>query len=323
MPLPALRRLLPAAGLAALLLTSPAPAATTEPQPDPPPPGAEAELLALDARARGGDAQAQLDLADAYGDVPFDRPTDMVRARAWYRLAATAPDDDIRRRACLALADLEAGGMGWPEDVTAALPWYRCAADLGDAQAQFSLGLLYDEGVDVPADATQAAGWYRRAAQGGLALALERLGDLYERGVGGPPDPPAAARWYERAVAEGDPAAATALARLKRGGRSPVVVGVGLAAQPQDPATVKPAPKPAAGQPRTPPAAISPEGLRLVQQRLRDLGYLKGPADGRLGARTANAILAYEVAHPPIWDEAAPPPDGWPGRDLLARLARR
>lgn len=320
------RRLFHATGLAVLLLAAHALAAPAEPppepKPEPPPAGAAADLRDLDARARDGDAQAQLDLADAYGDVPFDRPADMVRARAWYRLAATAQDGRIRARACVALGDLEAGGMGWPENVSAALPWYRCAADLGDAQAQFDLGLLYDEGVDVPADARQAADWYRRAADGGLVLALERLGDLYERGVGGGPDRAAAARWYEQAAARGDGDAVRALERLKRGGRSPVVVGVGLAAQPQDPATVKPAPRPVPGQPRTPPAAVGPDGLRLIQVRLRRLGYLMGPADGRMGARTANAILAYEAAHPVAWDDAAPAPDGWPSRDLLARLSR-
>ncbi|TWB46497.1 SEL1-like repeat protein [Nitrospirillum viridazoti] len=303
--------------LAILLLAGTALAAPG--MPEPPPAGAGADLLALDAQARAGDAQAQLDLADAYGDIPLDRPTDVARASAWYRLAAAAPDADIRRRACAALGMLEAGGMGWPENVTAALPWYRCAAELGDTQSQFNLGLMYDEGVDVPADASQAVRWYRRAAEGGLVLALERLGALAERAH----DRDAAAHLYGEAAAKGDVAAAQALARLKRGGPSPQVVGIGLAAQSQDPATVKPPPKPVPGQPHTPPAAVGADGLRLIQQRLRDLGYLHGPVDGRLGARTANAILAYEAAHPAVWDETAPPPDGWPSRDLLARLARR
>ncbi|TWB21273.1 Sel1 repeat-containing protein [Nitrospirillum amazonense] len=303
--------------LALLLLTGTALAAPDAPPPTPPT-AADAGLLALDARARAGDAQAQLDLADAYGDVPFDRPTDVARASAWYRLAAAAPDTDIRRQACAALGTLEAGGMGWPENISAALPWYRCAADLGDTQSQFNLALLYDEGVDIPADTPQAVRWYRRAAEGGLVLALERLGALAERDH----DRDGAARLYGEAAAKGDIAAAQALARLKRGEPSPQVVGMGLAAQSQDPATVKPPPKPVPGQPRTPPAAVGGDGLRLIQRRLRDLGYLHGPADGRLGARTANAILAYEVAHPAVWDETAPPPDGWPSRDLLARLAR-
>ncbi|MEA1650231.1 SEL1-like repeat protein [Nitrospirillum sp. BR 11164] len=302
--------------LAILLLAGTALAA---PDPEPPPTGADAGLLALDARARAGDAQAQLDLADAYGDVPFDRPTDVARASAWYRLATAAPDKDIRRRACAALGTLEAGGMGWPENVTAALPWYRCAADLGDAQSQFNLALLYDEGVDVPADTPQAVRWYHRAAEGGLVLALERLGALAERDH----DRDGAVRLYGEAAAKGDIAAAQALARLQHGGPSPQVVGIGLAAQSQDPATVKPPPKPVPGQPRTPPATVGADGLRLIQWRLRDLGYLHGPADGRLGARTANAILAYEVAHPAVWDETAPPPDGWPSRELLAKLSRR
>ncbi|MEE3626805.1 peptidoglycan-binding protein [Nitrospirillum sp. BR 11752] len=314
---PALRRPLPAiAGLMALMLAGAALA--SPPLPESPPKEADAALMTLDSRARGGDAQAQLDLADAYGDVPFDRATDVARASAWYRLAATARDGAIRRQACAALGMIEAGGMGWPENVAAALPWYRCAAKLGDVQAQFTLGLLYDEGVDVPPDGARARAWYRRAARGGLVLALERLGALAER-TG---DRAGAARWYARAAAQGDTAANQALARLRRGGRAPELVGVALAAQTQDPATAKPPPQLAPGQARTPPPAVDRDGLRLIQRRLHALGYLTAPADGRMGARTANAILAYQVAHPARWDESAPPPDGWPSRDLLARLVR-
>ncbi|WP_186455590.1 peptidoglycan-binding protein [Nitrospirillum pindoramense] len=314
---PALRLTPPAvAGLLALMLAGAALA--SPPLPESPPKEADAALMTLDSRARGGDAQAQLDLADAYGDVPFDRAADVARASAWYRLAATARDGAIRRQACAALGMIEAGGMGWPENVAAALPWYRCAAKLGDVQAQFTLGLLYDEGVDVPPDGARARAWYRRAARGGLVLALARLGALAER-TG---DRAGAARWYARAAAQGDTAAGQALARLRRGGRAPELVGVALAAQTQDPATAKPPPKLAPGQPRTPPPAVDRDGLRLIQRRLRDLGYLTAPADGRMGAHTANAILAYQVTHPARWDESTPPPDGWPSRDLLARLVR-
>ncbi|MDE1149656.1 MAG: SEL1-like repeat protein [Azospirillaceae bacterium] len=285
MPLPPSLRLA-TLGLAVLVLLG-TPALAADAGPPAPPANADDSLRALDARARAGDTQAQLDLAEAYGDVPFDRAADMARAGAWYKAAAADGDAGIRRRACSALAGLEAGGMGWPENVTAALPWYRCAADLGDVQAQFNLGLLYDEGVDVPADAAQAAAWYRRAAEGGLALAQERLSALHGRGAGGP---------------------------------SPDMAGIALAVQTQDPATAKPPPQPAPGQPRTPPPAVDADGVRLIQQHLRNLGYLKGPVDGRPGARTANAILAYQAAHPTPWDGTVP--DGWPSRDLAARLAR-
>ena len=56
---------------------------------------------------------------------------------------------------------------------------YRLAADKGDADAQFSLGWLYEHGEGVPTSMTQASEWYRIAAGQGdvnAQAALVRLG---------------------------------------------------------------------------------------------------------------------------------------------------
>jgi TPR repeat protein len=49
--------------------------------------------------------------------------------------------------------------MGWgvPQDYAQAAIWYRKAAEQGSAEAQFNLGLLYDNGLGVPLDYSQAA----------------------------------------------------------------------------------------------------------------------------------------------------------------------
>ena len=45
----------------------------------------------------------------------------------------------------------------------------RSRANAGDADAQFSLGYMYETGEGVPQDAVEAVAWYRRAAeQGGM-----------------------------------------------------------------------------------------------------------------------------------------------------------
>src|SRR5512143_1584922 len=49
-------------------------------------------------------------------------------------------------------------------------------AENGDADAQFILGFLYDEGKGVPQDSTEAAKWYRRAAEQGNKAARHNLG---------------------------------------------------------------------------------------------------------------------------------------------------
>jgi TPR repeat protein len=49
-------------------------------------------------------------------------------------------------------------------------------AEQGDAQAQYNLGIMYDNGQDVPQDYTAAASWYRKAAEQGHAQAQFNLG---------------------------------------------------------------------------------------------------------------------------------------------------
>ena len=62
----------------------------------------------------------------------------------------------------------ESGGV--PQDDAEAVNCYRRAADQGDADAQFKLGVMYSEGRGVPQDDAEAVNWYRLAAEQGLSL---------------------------------------------------------------------------------------------------------------------------------------------------------
>jgi TPR repeat protein len=57
-------------------------------------------------------------------------------------------------------------------------------AEQGSAWAQFSLGLMYDNGTGVPQDNKEAAKWYRKAAEQGVARAQSNLGLRYYKGQG-------------------------------------------------------------------------------------------------------------------------------------------
>ena len=52
-------------------------------------------------------------------------------------------------------------------DYASALRWYRLAADQGQAEAQFSLGRMYELGRGVPQEDAEAVQWYRLAADQG------------------------------------------------------------------------------------------------------------------------------------------------------------
>ncbi|MDA7538297.1 sel1 repeat family protein, partial [Akkermansiaceae bacterium] len=54
-------------------------------------------------------------------------------------------------------------GEGVPEDKAESLKWYRKAADQGDAEAQFILGVAYGNGEGVPEDYIQSYMWINLA----------------------------------------------------------------------------------------------------------------------------------------------------------------
>jgi hypothetical protein len=61
---------------------------------------------------------------------------------------------------------------------------YQSKANQGDADAQFNLALLYENGVGIPRDARNAIYWYTKAAKQGHVNAQYRLGTIYRYGYG-------------------------------------------------------------------------------------------------------------------------------------------
>ena len=76
---------------------------------------------------------------------------------------------------------------------------YRKAANQGDAEAQFNLGLTYKEGQEVQQDNKMAAKWYQKAAQQDHITAQFNLGLLYQDGKGIRQNKTNAKEWYGRA----------------------------------------------------------------------------------------------------------------------------
>jgi TonB family protein len=87
------------------------------------------------------------------------------------------------------------------------IPELRRAAERGDAQSQYVLGLAYEFGKGVGVDPVQAVQWYRRAADQELAGAQFNLGVAYANGTGVAKDLTQAANWYRKAANNGDAAA--------------------------------------------------------------------------------------------------------------------
>ena len=71
---------------------------------------------------------------------------------------------------------------------------WKPLAEQGDADAQFSLGVMYRVGQGVPQDDAEAVKWYRKAAKQGHANAQNHLGYLYDCGRPVPQDDAEAAK---------------------------------------------------------------------------------------------------------------------------------
>ncbi|GAB0148530.1 MULTISPECIES: SEL1-like repeat protein [Marichromatium] len=113
-----------------------------------------------------------------------------------------------------------------PEPYGFSLPYANpellAAAESGDAEAQYQLGLAivqrhWERGEQRRLG--EAAEWVAKAAEQGHVRAQLVMGGLYEKGRGVIQDYELALAWYRRAAAQGNPQAMARLGRMLRTGR--------------------------------------------------------------------------------------------------------
>jgi TPR repeat protein len=100
----------------------------------------------------------------------------------------------------------------------------RASAEQGNAEAQFSLALLYEHGRGLPKDQGEAVRWYRRAAMQGDTFAQNSLGNNYWEGTGVPKDDREAVWWWRLAADKGFSPAQHSLGKILAGGGQGVPV---------------------------------------------------------------------------------------------------
>ena len=99
-------------------------------------------------------------------------------------------------------------GQGVPQDYEEAIKWYRMATEQGVATAESMFGISYDKGQSVAKDYEDALVWYRIVAEQGDASAQLNLGAMYHFGHGVIQDNVHAYMWSELAAASGNADAA-------------------------------------------------------------------------------------------------------------------
>ena len=183
-----------------------------------------------------GYADAQVNLGVMYENGQ-GVPPDYAQATFWYRKAADQGNADARSR----LANLISPPTPVPAarltpsqetpvvapvpshiienaiaadntgDYATELKLLQPLADQGNANAQFAIGIMYENGRGVPQNYGQAAIWYGKAADQGLADAQANLGWAYANGWGVPRDYAQAVVWYRKAADQGNAFAQGAL----------------------------------------------------------------------------------------------------------------
>ena len=124
------------------------------------------------------------------------------------------------------LARLTSRGLGVKKDHRAALklleqaaaqssehPKLKGARNVGVAEAEHSLGLLYYGGISVHKDYPTAAYWYQRAVDHGSAESANNLAIMYQDGIGVQRNLAKAQQLFELAARRGDPNAMASLAQ--------------------------------------------------------------------------------------------------------------
>ncbi len=101
-----------------------------------------------------------------------------------------------------------------------ALGWWKAAADLGDAEAQYTMGILHENGRGVEKSYEKADQLFEKSARKGYADAQYHLATLYRKGqVDANQNYEKAMEWYEKAAEQGHAEAQYNLGVMSEHGR--------------------------------------------------------------------------------------------------------
>ena len=117
----------------------------------------------------------------------------------------------------VALLSLGLAQAVWADDVSYFKETLQ-AAEQGNAQAQYNLGVMYEQGQGVRQDVAQAAQWFRKAAEQGFAEAQYNLGVMHANGLGVRQNYKIAKEWFGKACDNGFQPGCDAYRKLNQAG---------------------------------------------------------------------------------------------------------
>ena len=268
--------------------------------------------------AVAGDPAAAFEVAARYAE---GRGTaqDMDAAVAWYQRAAEAGLAPAQYR----LGSIYEKGLGVPKDLAKAQDWYRRAAEAGNVKAMHNLAVLYAEGAGGEPNLERAGELFHKAAQHGVRDSQFNLAILHARGLGVPQDLIEAYKWFAIAAGSGDEESVKRRDIIAAAMSESDLAKAKAAAEGYQPVPLAPEANEIAmpdggwGEDTSLQHLYSEtDTVALVQKLLAEKGYDPGPPDGKLGARTVEAISAFR-------EEAGLPASGEIDPSLVAKLQER
>ena len=130
---------------------------------------------------------------------------DCEQAIKWFRMAAN--QGHVQAQYNLGLMYDDAYYSGRHQNNKEAATWFMRAAERGHVQAQYKFGLICHSSIAVIRDDVAAACWIEKAASQGLAEAQYTMGCFYRDGIGVKVNYIAAEQWLQKAADHGRPEA--------------------------------------------------------------------------------------------------------------------
>jgi TPR repeat protein len=159
-----------------------------------------ASLESVQKAAQQGEGQAESELGYRYARGTNGVAKDNVEAVKWFRKAAEQGNSDGQYN----LGVMYQNGWGVEKDYVQAVNWFRKAAEQGNSFGQNNLGVMYQYGWGVEKDYVQAVSWYRKVAEQGNSVGQDNLGWMYENGWGVEKDYVQAVSWFRKAAEQGN-----------------------------------------------------------------------------------------------------------------------
>ncbi|MDZ7824126.1 MAG: SEL1-like repeat protein [Ahrensia sp.] len=267
----------------------------------------KAGTIALREAAVNGDPIALYIVGDYYtGGVPSQSENDLGKALQWYERSAELGYAPAQYRT----GNFYEKGLGTSRDIATAKTWYQLAAEQGNAAAMHNLAVLFASGADGTPDFNSATRWFLDAAELGVKDSQFNLGILSAKGEGIAQDLAESYKWFALAAKAGDKDAeakrdevANALRpdqlEKARGATDlwkpkELIEEVNMVTVPE--AWQMDKSQTAATQPAISPADMK-KAVRNIQGILNNNGYNAGVADGVMGEKTRNAIIAFKKAN--------------------------